>query len=270
MRHLSTRCIASFAAAPLASLLLCASPLAMAQDAPPARATFDVVYTHSNLSAGLPDAESVDLRGTWALANGNLLQAEILDERKFGDHGGIAGLSYTAVFSPDWYGTGTVVGGVGGPNWANNRVDAQLSRKWLSSRQLVTSAALYRAAFDNDRNDSGARLSAALYLDAPVVLEAGVILNVSQPGRIHSHMPYASVTVGREGSQYFSLRASRGTEAYQALGNQAQLVNFSSRSLGANWRRWLGPRWGLSAQAEYYENPTYRRRTLGAGLFVQW
>jgi YaiO family outer membrane protein len=242
----------------------------MAQDAVPARATFDLVRTRSTLSAGLPDGEANYLRGTWALAGGDVLRAELLDERKFGDHGGIAGLSYTAVLSPDWYGTGTVVGGVGGPNWANNRVDLQLSRKWLPNRQLVTSAAYYHAAFDNRRSDAGARLSAVLYLDAPVVLEAGVILNVSQPGSIHSHMPYASATLGREGVQYFSLRASRGTEAYQALGSQAQLVNFSSRSLGAIWKLWLGPRWGLNAQAEYYENPTYHRSTLGAGLFVQW
>ncbi|APW37186.1 hypothetical protein RD110_08225 [Rhodoferax koreense] len=271
--------------------------MAMAQDAAqqavPARATFDLIGSHSKLSAGLPDGESLDLRGTWALAGGDVLQAEVLDERKFGDHGGIVGIAYTAVLSPDWYTTGTVAAGTGGPNWANYRVDAQLSRKWLPSRQLVTSAALYRAAFDSDRNDTSMRLSAAWYLDAPVVIEAGVTLNVSQPGRIHSHMPYASVTFGREGAQYLSVRYSEGTEAYQSLGTQArtvpqptgsslaqnwaywfgsptELVNFRSSSASVNWRYWLGPRWGLSAQAEYYRNPTYHRSTLGAGLFVQW
>jgi len=254
----------------LATGLLCACALAQAQTNEPTQVTWDVQATHSQLSAGLPDGEALDLRASWNLSGGDSLIAEVLDERKFGQHGGVLGLTYTKVFSPDWFGAGTVVAGHGGPNWANARADAQLSRKWLSQRQLVTSAAVYHAAYDDARSDTGLRLSAAWYLDLPAVLEAGVTLNVSQPGSIHSHMPYASATFGREGVQYVSLRASRGTEAYQALGADAQLVNFRSHGVAATWRRWLGPRWGVSAQAEHYRNPSYERRTLGVGLFAQW
>jgi YaiO family outer membrane protein len=83
-------------------------------------------------------------------------------------------------------------------------------------------------------------------------------------------MPYASATFGREGQQYLSLRATEGTEAYQALGAAAQLVNFHSRSAAATWRCWVGPKWGVMAQAEHYRNPSYQRRTVGVGLFAQW
>lgn len=102
------------------------------------------------------------------------------------------------------------------------------------------------------------------------VLEGGIVFNVSDPGSVNSRMPYAAVTLGREGAQYISLRVASGSEAYQAIGTQAQLVDFDSTSVALNWRKWLGPRWGLSAQAEYYRNPTYKRRTLGGGLFVQF
>jgi YaiO family outer membrane protein len=146
----------------------------------------------------------------------------------------------------------------------------QVSTKWLEQRDLVTSAALFRAVFDGGRSDTGLRLSTTWYVAPPAVLEAGVTFNVSQPGSVHSSMPYVSATLGRDGQQYLSLRATSGTEGYQALGLQTQLVNFRSSSQSATWRQWIGPQWGFTAQAEHYRNPTYQRRTLGVGLFAQW
>lgn len=241
---------------------------ALPQELPPV--VWDVSATHSHLTAGLPDAEALSVRASMALPQGNSLNAELVQERKFGTQGGVAALAYTATLTPDLFATGTLVAGHGGPNWANARADMQVSAKWLEQRQWITSAALFRAVFDEGRSDSGLRLSTAWYLELPAVLEAGVTFNISQPGRVHSRMPYASATWGREGQQYISLRASRGTEAYQALGLQTQLVNFRSRSVAATWRQWIGPQWGITAQAEHYRNPTYQRRTLGVGLFAQW
>ena len=225
---------------------------------------------HSALSAGLPDGEAVNLRGVWAMQSGDTLIADVLDERKFGQRGGVAALSYTRLLSPDWYAIGTVAGGHGGPNWARWRVDGQLSRKWLAGRQLVTSVALYHASFDNNRSDDGLRLSATWYSALPAVFEVGTTINVSRPGNVRSHMPYASATFGREGAWYLSGRVSSGREAYQAIGANQQLVDFRSDSVGLGGRLWLGRGWGLTAQAEHYRNPSYQRNTVGAGLFVQW
>nr|WP_315190524.1 YaiO family outer membrane beta-barrel protein [uncultured Albidiferax sp.] len=232
--------------------------------------TWDMQASHSQLSAGLPDGEALVVRATQALPAGSHLLAELVQERKFGERGGTLALAYTGFLAPDWFATGTLVAGQGGPNWAKWRADLQVSTKWLDQRQLVTSGALYHAVFDGSRSDSGLRLSATWYLPASAVVEAGVTFNLSQPGSVHSHMPYAAVTWGREGQQYLSLRASSGTEAYQALGAAAQLVNFRSRSVAATWRQWIGPQWGITAQAEHYRNPTYQRQTLGLGLFAQW
>lgn len=257
------------AAALLACALGCAAVHAQAVDAPP-RMTWDLQATHSALSAGLPDGNAVNLRGSLALPGGDALLVDLLGERKFGATGGVAAAAYTAVLSPDWYLVQTLGAGHGGPNWANFRTDTQVSRKWLAQRQLVSSAAVYKAFFDNDRSDTGLRLSLAWYLDAPAVLEAGVVVNVSQPGSVNSRMPYASVTVGREGAQYLSLRVASGSEAYQAIGRGAELVDFHSSSVALGWRRWVGPRWGVTAQAERYRNPSYRRHTFGLGLFMQF
>lgn len=252
------------------ALVLAACGGATAQPSSTPRLTVDLAATQSAMTAGLPSGRAANLRAVADLAGGDSASAELLDERKFGRQGGIAATAYTRRFDADWFGTATLALGHGGPNWANRRVDLQLSRKWLAQQQLVTSLAAYHASFDNDRSDHGVRVSAAWYAQPGVVLEAGVILNTSQPGSVRSNMPFVSTTFGSAGEQYLSLRASDGREAYQALGSGAQLVDFSSRSLGLTWRRWLAPDWGFTAQVEVYRNPTYSRRTLGAGIFVSW
>ena len=232
--------------------------------------TVELVGSHGRLTAGLPNSNALSARGTWLLSGGDVARVEGLQESKFDSRGGIFGLGYTHVLSPDWLVAGTLAFGHGGINWANTRADVEVSTKWAEKRDIVTRVALYNARFVGNRSDRGLRLAVVGYLPISLVLEAGVTLNISDPGAVHSRMPFVSATFGSEGVQYISLRASSGSEAYQAIGAGQQLVDFNSRSLGLNWRRWFDRRWGLIAQAEAYHNPTYRRTTLGAGLFVQW
>jgi len=262
----------------ITALLPCAAALlaltgpasALAQPAPARPLTVDVVATGGKLTDKLPDASALDLRLTLEEAGGHVFGIELLRERKFGADGGLLAASYTRVLAPDWVLAGTLTGGHGGPNWPNHRVDVELTTKWLQSKTLLTRVALYRAGYDNDRSDRGGRLSLVGYLPGTVVVEGGAIVNVSQPGRVDSTMPFFSATLGSAGVQYFSARVASGTEAYQALGGGAQLVNFRSRSLGLTWRRWLAPDWGYTLQGEAYHNPTYERLTLGGGLFMQF
>lgn len=236
----------------------------------PTRLTVEAIGAYSHLDAGQPDGNAFNLRLVADLPWGDTLNAELLDERKFGTRGGVAAAAYTRQLNRDWYAIGTFALGHGGPNWANSRIDIQASRKWLERQQLVTSAAVYGARYDAGRSDQGARLSAAWYGERPAVAEAGVVFNVSQPGSVNSAMPYVSAVFGSEGTQFLTVRATAGREAYQALGTEGQLVDFPSRSLGLLWRRWLAPDWGLSAFAELYHNPTYDRRSVGLGVFSRW
>ena len=244
-----------------------AAPLTTSQATP---LTLDLVGTQSRLSKQQPNGSSANLRATYLLRGGDVLRAELLSEDMFYKHGGLAALGYTAALSPDWVAAGTVAFGTGGSNWANSRIDAELSRSWGESRNIVTRAALYKALFDNSRHDSGLRLAVVGYLPGNVVLEGGTALNVSEPGTVHSSMPFASVTVGRDGAQYLSARLSAGSEAYLATTTGPVPVQFRSHSVGLTWRRWMAPTWGFIAQAEQYGNPSYRRVTLGAGLFAQF
>lgn len=234
------------------------------------RATLELNTSRGHLTAGLPRAEATGLRGVWAFAGGDVLNAEILDERKFGQHGGVFALGGNKVLTPDWSLGGTAVLGHGGDVWAKRRFDVELTKAWTAKRNILTRVAGYHASFDGNRSDKGWRLSATAYLEAPVVLEAGVTFNVSEPGKVHSRMPFIAATLGREGQQYLVLRASRGTEAYQAVGAGTQLVDFKSDSISLRWQYWLAPSYGLTVQGERYHNPSYDRTTFGVGGFAQW
>lgn len=234
----------------------------------PQRASIELVGSQSRLSSGLPNGSAANLRATWSPRGGTLLAAEALSEKKFGESGGLAGLGVTQDVGEDWFGSAAVLGGWGGVNWAAQKLDLSLSRKWGARRQFVTTLGGYRARFDGGRSDSGLRLSATHYVNASLVLDAGVALNRSQPGAVYSRMPWFAATWGSEGWQYVSLRVSRGSEAWQPLVGGAQIVDFKSSSVGIDWRRWIDPGWGVVLRAEHYTNPSYHRNTLGAGVFM--
>lgn len=258
-------------AATLFGTLLLANACAHAQSqgaTPPA--TLEAIYTHSHLTASQPRGEALNLRFTWEFDGGHVARAELLDERKFGSHGGLGGFSYSRVLTPDWIIAGTVLAGHGGLNWPNLRMDIEVTTKWTEQRNILTRLALYHASYDRDRSDRGLRISLVGYFPHSILVEGGVILNESNPGNVRSHMPFVAITYGQPGAQYLSLRISRGTEAYQAIGAGQELVDFKSRSVGVSWRRWMDRYWGFMAQAEHYHNPSYERITLGGGLFMQW
>lgn len=232
--------------------------------------TLDLIYTHGKLSAGLPAADTVELRGVAQIDNGDVATAQLVDERKFGTHGGVAALGYTRVFGPAWLATGTVAAGHGGANWARLRADLELGRKWGEAGSVVTRIAAFHAGYDGNRSDRGLRLGVAGYLPGGLVLEGGATYNISDPGSVRSTMPFVAATLGSEGRQYLSLRVASGQEGYQALGADQQLVGFHSSSAGLTFKRWLGTRWGIDAQAEWYRNPSYRRISAGGGMFAQF
>lgn len=234
------------------------------------RTTMELSGSAGQLSAGFPDAEALLLRGTWDFEGGNILHLEALKEKKFSTQGGIAGIGFTKALSPDWSVAANLALGHGGANWATSRVDVEAAVKWGEARNTVTRAGLYKARFAGNRSDWGLQLAVAHYLPIALVLEAGMLFNTSEPGAVQSHMPFISATAGREGHQYVTFRLSSGTEAYQAVDVDRQLVDFRSQTFSLGWRRWLDRQSGVIVQAEHYRNPSYERTTLGAGLFSQW
>lgn len=223
----------------------------------------------SRYSAGLPDGGSAHLRGSWAFGTGTVVNAELLGERKFDARGGVASAGVTRTIDEDWFASAALAGGWGGPNWNRSRVDAAVSRKWGAERRWITTLGGYHARFDAGRSDSGLKISANYYANHFAVFELGATLNRSRPGNVGSTMPWLAVTLGVPGVQTLALRVSRGREAWLVLGDTAQPVDFASTTVGADWRWWIAPDWGVVLRAESYRNPSYRRTTLGGGVFMQ-
>ena len=213
--------------------------------------------------------------GYWAggyfrgvLEKGNSVwNAEVNGQREFNDSGVYVGLGNTYTFNPDWYGSLTVGSSVGGFFWPRFRTDGFINKKWLGRKQWITTFGVgYYSAKDVHR-DTSFFLGSTYYFDKPWVVEEGVYLNLSDPGKVFAPAGFVAVTQGREKHHYITVRAGAGEEAYQIIGPTTTLTDFQSQALTITVRKWMGHDWGFNFVADYYHNPYYTRGGSTLGLF---
>ena len=219
-----------------------------------------------NLTSGYGNWRELTFKGVYG-AGSNVLQAELSAQRRFNKNGTFAGLSNTYTFNEDWYGFLSAGAGDGAFFLPRYRVDAALYRKLLPNRNLVVNLGVgYYKAPDiyNDRNIS---LGAAYYFEAPLLVEAGVRMNISSPGSVRTQQQFAAFTYGRDKQDMVTARYTWGAEGYLAVGPVTQLVNFDSQEASIAWRHWLNSRTGVLVGANRYNNSLYRRTGLNVGIF---
>jgi YaiO family outer membrane protein len=199
--------------------------------------------------------------------NRNNLYFEVLRQREFDDTGTYFSFAGDHTINQDWYVFGAVGGSSGGFFFPSLRADAQVNKKWLSKRQLVTTiGAGYFDAKDEHR-DSSLFLGGIYYFETPWVLQGGVRWNRSMPGAVISQSQFVALTQGQEGIRYIAIRVDAGREAYQAIGPGEVLVDFPSGAVTLAWKQWLGPDWGFNAVTEYYLSRVYQRTGISFGIF---
>ncbi|HSR64082.1 MAG TPA: YaiO family outer membrane beta-barrel protein [Xanthomonadaceae bacterium] len=273
---------ASFAAAchPFAGLLS-AGLLAFAMG--PARAATDVAGQlmppagqtgfvevggeHQLLDHGYGDWSGAYLRGVWTAPSKDVVTFELVDSRRFGEHGAYAALGATHDFDDRWYGSATLGGGDGAFYWPDWRIDVALSRKWGASRSVVTTLGYTQYNAPDGHVDRTGLLGFAWYAPHHLVLEGGWRPNRSSPGGVRSDAGFAALTWGEDGRQYLSLRHDRGREAYQTIGEDVLLVDFPSHVTALTWRRWVTARCGFNLRYEAYASSNYDRHGGEAGVF---
>ncbi len=224
---------------------------------------------HANLSGGFGDWRDVTLRGGMQRGR-HLLRGEISAQRHFNTDGMYAGVMDTWTIDADWYGSIALGAGDGAFFLPRYRADAFINRKWLPSRQLVTSlgAGYYRAP--DHHIDRSLTVGLIYYFDAPWVVEGGVRFNRSSPGAVDSSQKFVAATYGRSGGNLVVARVAWGSEGYQAIGPGSSIVGFDSRERSLAWRHWFNRHSGVMLRAERYHNPIYRRTGVAAGLFHEF
>ena len=247
---------------------------------PAAPASADVVTRHTieaggstaDLSDNSPNWRDGYLKGTHHFDGQGVLQWQVDSQKHYGERGTLGAVSYTRDINPDWYFS---VGASGGSAsfMPKARADMGLYYKWLSSRQLVTGiTGMWSKSGDNIHSDRAVGLSASYYFsDLPLVLQAGVTINQSNPGSVNTSRWFGALTYGRDKAYYLSVRHEAGREGYLPTGAYAgAAVDFSSRATNVNWRHWVTPHFGFVVGGEYYSNPYYQRKSVNAGMFYSF
>lgn len=221
-----------------------------------------------NLDAGNPDWLGMFLRGTAFASPGNVWTAELVYEREWDDTGSFFGIGQTHDFNADWYGYWSIGAGSQAFFFPKFRADGLINKKWLPARNLITTLGLGYYDAPDEHQDESLLLGAVYYFTgAPLVAEAGIRWNQSDPGAVNAQSQYIVLTVGRNQQHYLTLRYQDGTEAYLPTSAGTAVVEFPSSELSLSWRQWLARDHGFAITGVHYENPYYKRSGFLLSVF---
>jgi YaiO family outer membrane protein len=201
----------------------------------------------------------------------NRWNAEVLNQREFGDHGVYGAIGNTHNFDEDWYSNITVGSSTGGFFLPRYRIDAFLNRKLLEDRSLIATFGLGEYRARDGHEDRSGYIGATYYLPGvPYILEGGLRLNHSDPGGVWTTYQHISFTEGTYRHHFITLRFGFGYEGYENISQFATITNFPSEEVSLTWRQWLEDDWGFNIRGEAYHNPYYSRFGVTSGVFKEF
>jgi YaiO family outer membrane protein len=199
------------------------------------------------------------IRGQYQADAKNRWSAELLHQHAFKDDGYYASLGNTHTFNEKWFSEVAAGVGTSASFLPRFRADANINRRWLKAGNFVTTLGTTFTKASETYEGYGIHLGGSYYFSSPWALQAGVRLEMTNPGSVYAASGYSAVTYGYNKSYLLSGRIGYGREAYQLLDSGNITNAFNSKSIGLNWRQWLGDDWGFNAGTEYYDNPYYDR-----------
>jgi len=232
--------------------------------------------SHSNLTGDYPNWNDFYMRGM--ISGGrNAFTGEITRENRFGDSGWFGTAGVIRTLSDNWYAQASAGASVGGFFLPRYRVDGAINRKLLRRRQLVVTGGM---GFDQSRTinrDIRGQAEATYYFGFPVVLQGGFMWTYSTPGDIVARTQYIAATEGHDKEHFISLRYERGREGYEVIGapnvttsGYNVVFDFPEQTIGATWRQWIGPNWGVNLNIEQHEETSYHRLGGTIGVFLDF
>jgi YaiO family outer membrane protein len=230
---------------------------------PPEKSAVEAMVGYGSFSDGYGDAQSYSLRGMQVMPFG-ILEAEAVNQSRFGFTGNYGGLHLTKDLGPDWYFNAGA--GAGSsllfPSW---RTDGTIYRKFGAKRQWVAGLGAYYAKGNAAlRSDTGVVLSGIYYGDG-FVLEGGLRANRADPGAVVGPSQYFAATIGSDDRRALILRVEHAKETYQVLTTGVEKVDYNSNSVGAIWHERITRDGMLIVGLSYYKNPNYSRAAVDLG-----
>ncbi|AWY61595.1 hypothetical protein A8H35_26000 [Burkholderia thailandensis] len=228
-----------------------------------------LAYSMAHVTNGYGDWYGVHLRGLYQ-AGGHTFIGELAQLHRFHESTQLGAITYLQDMGPDWFGGIGFSGTTSGTILPSARVDLSLNRKLLANRSLVLSAGAGYAWNRDGHRDQLYHLGAIWYAVPKWIFEAGWNYTVDSPGSVKAPTYYGAITYGEVGKSLVVLRGGFGREAYQAIGNNAQITDFRSHEVSLKWRYWVTRKWGTQVEFDYYHNPYYSRIGGEVGMFYRW
>jgi YaiO family outer membrane protein len=231
--------------------------------------TVELVGGRQAISAGYGDGSMVGIRSRYELPR-DVWYAALSREARFDDSGFYASVANTHVLSEKWYAHAGVAASTEALFLPRYRADAQIARKFGTDLRWVGTVRASVSAAHDEHRDAGAGVGLMHYFGNGIVAEGGVFWNRSNPGSVSARRQQLAVTWLRPLRFQVTARASAGREAYQIVGPDALLVDFTSSDASVVWQQWLSSGSGLSVGFDFYDNPAYRRTGITASVFKQF
>lgn len=223
-----------------------------------------------SLTGGFPNWSGEYVKGEIKTSDKNSWNAELTNQKKFGDGGVYGSIGNTHTFDENWFTNLNIGAGSDAVFLPRYRVDAFLNRRWGDEKKLITTVGIGTYKAQKTYDDKNVSFGATYYFAEPFILQGGIRFNRSDPKSVYSSSEYIAVTQGRAQEHFITLRYGFGKEAYELQGANVGINDFYSHEASLNWRQWISEDWGFNLRAEFYHNPSYIRRGIALGIFREF
>lgn len=248
------------------------SPLVAADEPAPFQKSgyvqFDIGYAH--LTNHFQNWFDESLRGYAQVTPNDGINWELTNQTHFAEQGVLGSLGYQRIFNDEWYGSISASTSSDGSFLPRYRTDANLYKKWLDGRNLVTGVGFTHNQSRLENHDRIVSLDILYYFDAPWIFEIGGKFVESNPGKVTSQRGFTAITYGQNKDYYLTAKYDYGTEGWQAVGLTQTISNFVSYEATLNFRKWVSNDFGFSITTNYYSNKNYSRTGVIAGIFFDF
>lgn len=231
--------------------------------------SIDVTTGYQHLTGGFSSWRQLTVHGVYE-SDRHVFQGELSHKREFDTTGNFLGLTDTYTINDDWFTTGSVGFGDGAFYLPRVRFDGFIYRKFLPKKNFVGSLGVGYYDAPDGHIDRSVALGGAYYFEQPVVVEAGIRFNRSNPGRVNTHQQFVAANYSPDTQNALSARFAWGSEGYVPLAAKTSMVGFNSTDASVAWRHRLDKHWGFSISANRYRNPSYARSGVDVGITRQF